>query len=226
MVAALGARTFGGGQNLLVGQNGSKGGAIPNGSLRHVGQPFLIKLQEDPLGPAEILRIGGVDLPGPVVTESHGLNLPPEIIDILLGGEARVGAGLDGVLFGGKAEGIPTHRMEHIMPSHPPISGHDVGGGVALQMSDMETGSGGIRKHIEDVTLGFFRARFAGLGGTKAGGFDPAFLPTGLDFGEGIGRAGWHMQEEAILNAKPHAKSNLPSSADFMDCHPQSREKP
>ena len=63
-------------------------------------KPRVVQLQENPLCPAEVLRVGRVDLPAPIVAETKRLNLPLEVADVGLGGDARMLTGLDRVLLG------------------------------------------------------------------------------------------------------------------------------
>ena len=60
----------------------------------------VIELEEDPLGPANVVGVGGVDFAVPVIAEAKGFELAPEVVDILLGGDAWVLTGFDGVLLG------------------------------------------------------------------------------------------------------------------------------
>ncbi|OPZ99856.1 MAG: hypothetical protein BWY71_00894 [Planctomycetes bacterium ADurb.Bin412] len=140
------------------------------------------QLQEDPLGPSVIFGVGGVDFAVPVVAEAQTHDLAADIVDIPLGGDAGVGAGFDGVLFGGQAEGVVTHRVQDVEAAHAFVTGHDVAGGVAFGMADMQAVAGGIGEHVKDV---IFR-----LGGVIAGGenlvFQPVILPFFLNFVEVI----------------------------------------
>ena len=61
----------------------------------------VIDLQENPLRPAHVFGIGGGDFPVPVVGETERFQLAAEGFDIGGGGDRRVLAGFDGVLFGG-----------------------------------------------------------------------------------------------------------------------------
>ena len=101
MTAAFGAGSFRCRQNFLVGQNRPEGRAVPHRRLRHIGQTFGIQLKKDPLGPAEVLRVGGINLALPVVTEAHRLDLPPEILDISCRCHPRVCPGLYRMLLRG-----------------------------------------------------------------------------------------------------------------------------
>ena len=84
--------------------------------------------------------------------------------------------GLDGVLLGGQAEGVPAHRVQDVEPAHPLVAADDVGGGVALGMADVQAGAAGVGKHVEDVELGPGRVEV-----DRAEGLVP--LPFGLPLG-------------------------------------------
>ena len=124
--------------NLLVGEHGAQTRAPVHRNLRNKGKayavrivsligryrlravcrgihPSTVKLKKDPLSPAEVFGIGRAYFPGPIVTEPERLELGPEVIDVPLGGDARMLARLDRILLGWKAEGIPAHGMEHII---------------------------------------------------------------------------------------------------------------
>ena len=62
-------------------------------------------------------------------------------------------AGLDGVLFGGKSEGVPAHGMEDIVSPHTPVARYDICGCVALQVADVQAGTRWVGEHVEDVAL-------------------------------------------------------------------------
>ena len=51
--------------DLLIGEHGALGWAPVDWDLGQVGQALLVQLQEDPLGPAVVLGVGGVDLAVP-----------------------------------------------------------------------------------------------------------------------------------------------------------------
>ena len=134
--------------HFLVGQHRAQGRAPIHRHLGDIGQPFFIKLQEDPLGPLIVLRIGGVDLAFPVVRKAQILQLPPEAGDILLRSDAGMGAGLDGVLLRRQAVGVPAHRVQHIKTLHALIASDDVGGGVALRVAHVQSRAAGVGEHV------------------------------------------------------------------------------
>ena len=145
--------------------------------------PGVEELEEDPLGPAVVRRVGGVDLAVPVVGEAQGFDLSAEGVDVLLGGDGRMRAGLDGVLLGGESESVPAHRVKDVEPAHPLVAADDVGGRVAFRVADVQARAAGIGEHVEHVELG--------LAGDEVAGAErlltlPAGLPPGLDLLEVI----------------------------------------
>ena len=135
MAASFGARSLCGIKYFLIGQNRAKGRAVPNRRFRDVGEAFFVKLKKNPLGPAEVLWIGGIDLAGPVITKTHRFDLPPEVADIFCCGDARVGTRLDSVLFRWKAESVPTHGVKNIVSLHAAVPRKNVGRSVPLEMT-------------------------------------------------------------------------------------------
>ena len=63
--------------------------------------PAVEELQEDPLGPAVVVLVGGGDLPVPVVAEAQVLQLGADAVDALIGGDGGMDIVLDGILLGG-----------------------------------------------------------------------------------------------------------------------------
>ena len=57
--------------DLLVGEHGAQFRAPPHGALVDVGEAAPEELQEDPLRPAEVARVGRVDLALPVIGEAR-----------------------------------------------------------------------------------------------------------------------------------------------------------
>src|SRR5262249_1053423 len=90
----------------------------------------------------------------PIIGKPDLFHLSLERFDILRGRHRRVYTRLHGVLFGRKPKRVPSHRMEHVEALHALVTGNDVGGGIALEMTDVQSGPGGIRKHIEAIKLG------------------------------------------------------------------------
>ena len=80
--------------------------------------------------------------------------MPLEVFDVPFRGLARMGPGLNRVLFRGQAEGVPAHGMQHVPAPHPFITGDDIGRDIAFGMTHVEPGSRRIREHVENIKLG------------------------------------------------------------------------
>jgi len=190
---------------------GSHGGIAPRrdvGGDRQFGdrtpllergiEPGVEEDQEDPLRPADILRIGGGQFPLPVVAEAEHLQLATEGVDVALRALAGRSAGANGILLRRESEGVEPHRVHHACPPHPLETGDDVGGRVTFGMPHVQPIPAGVGEHVEDVGL-------AGAGEARAGervvrippGLPLRFDPRGLVAGhEGFqGRS----QQAAIL---------------------------
>jgi len=113
--------------------------------------PGVVQLDEDPLCPLEIFRVSGIYLAVPVVAETKFLYLAAEGVAVFVCGDGRVGSGLDGVLFGRQAEGIPSHGMEYVESLHPFVPRHNVSGGITLGMAHVQTGAGRVGVHVKDI---------------------------------------------------------------------------
>src|SRR5262249_47270556 len=49
---------------------------------------------------------------------------------------------------------VPAHRVQHVVAAHAPGARQDVGGGVPLGMTDVQTDAGRVGEHVEDVAFG------------------------------------------------------------------------
>ena len=166
--------------DLLVREHRSERGAPVDRHLRDVGEPLLVELLEDPLRPAVVLGVGRVDLAVPVVGEAERADLLAEAVDVLLRRDRGVRARLDGVLLGGEAEGVPSHRMEHVEALHALVAAEDVGRRVALGVADVQARARRVREHVQTVELRLAVPRL----GPERLVLEPVFLPLLLDGGE------------------------------------------
>ncbi len=195
--------------DLFVGEHGAEGGAPPDGFFLHVGEAALEEFEPDPLGPAEVARVGGVHLALEVVGDADGLQLTAEGGDIFDRNFARVAAGFDRVVFGGQAKGVPADGVEHVFALGALVAGEDVGDGVVLAVAEVQARARRIREHVEHVVFGL--RRIDG-GGAEGGGVRPEFLPVGLDL------------EEVVVGAvRGHGKSGKGRSEARMRAEGQGR---
>ncbi len=110
-------------------------------------------LQEDPLRPAVELDVGGGDGAAVVVAQAQLAQLRLVALDVVLGGLARVRARLHGVLLGGQAERVETHRVQHVAPGHPQVAAQHVGADEAQRVPDVQPGAGRVGEHVQQVDL-------------------------------------------------------------------------
>ena len=139
--------------HLFVREHGAERGAPVHRHLGLVGEPLLEEPAEDPLRPAHVARVGGVDLAVPVVGEAERLELLAVARDVARGRHARVLAGLHRVLLGGQTERVPAHRVEHVEAAHALVAREHVGRDVALRVTDVQPLAGRVREHVEHVVL-------------------------------------------------------------------------
>ncbi len=139
------------------------------------------------MGPTDVLGIGRGDLTVPIVAEAQGLELAPKGLDVGGRGHSGVLSGFDGVLLRRKAEGIVTHRVQHIEAVHPLVSADDIRRRITFRMSHMKSRTTWVGKHVEHVILrlGGIESRFTRVGRAKGFLGIPAGLPLGFKLGEG-----------------------------------------
>ena len=116
---------------------------------------MLVQLQEDPLGPLVVFRVGGVDLAVPVKGEAQSLQLAAEVVHVVLGDDGRVDVVLHGEVLGGQTEGIPAHGVQHVVAVLTALAAHHIQGGVAAGVAHMQAGTRRIGELHQGIELGF-----------------------------------------------------------------------
>src|ERR1700730_3043187 len=163
--------------DLFVGQHGAELGTPVDAALLAVGEAALEHAQKEPLIPAIVLGIAGRNFAAPIIAEAEAAQDALEFGDVVVGPGAWVCVVLDGGVFGGQAEGIPAHGMQHIETAHTLYAGHHVADGVIAHVAHVHRARG-IGQHLQRVILGlsgiYFRFEDARLG--------PALLPLSFDF--------------------------------------------
>ena len=115
--------------------------------------PRVEDLQEDPLRPAVVRKIGRRDTAPRVVRQAERAELAAHVGDVGFRRDPRMLARLEGVLLGRKTERVVPERVQHVAPVHPLEAREDVRADVAERVPDVETGSTRVREHVEDVEL-------------------------------------------------------------------------
>jgi len=89
---------------------------------------------------------------------------------------------LNGVLFGRQSKRIIPHRVQYIKPLEAFVPAVYVTGDVSQGMTDMESRTTGVGKHIEYIAFGSTHI----IAYTVYGVVSPSLLPFSLDFPESI----------------------------------------
>ncbi len=145
--------------------------------LLPIGQARLQELQEEPLVPAVVGRVGGDDLGFPCERGAHRAELAAHGLDVRHRPGERVPTAPDGRVLGRQPEGIEADRKEHVEAVHPPVAGERIARGDDVPMPDVQV-TGRIRVHRQEVVLGLRGVVEVGLVQTELG---PARLPARLD---------------------------------------------
>src|SRR5438046_3167168 len=92
-------------------------------------------------------------------------------------------AGLDRILLGWQAEGVPPDRMQNIETAEAFVARDDVGRGVAFRVPNVQTCAARVGEHVEHIVLRPRRieAGLAGIKRVKKPALVPDFLPLRLD---------------------------------------------
>ena len=141
--------------DLFICQTTFTGGTPVNGHLCLVGKTCLKKLEKDPLCPFVIRRICCVYLTLPVKGITKCLQLffkPGNIIFCHLPGMDLI---LDRIILRRKPESIPAHRIQYIIPLHPPFPRHNIQCRIWTRMPHMKPLPGWIRKLYQGIILWF-----------------------------------------------------------------------
>ena len=172
-VAALAATLL----HLLVGEHGEARRTPVDGSLAPFDQSGVEEPDEQPLGPAVVRGLGGVDLVAPVEHRSDALELIlPEVGDRAAHDDGGMLADLHRVVLGVDAEGIEPHRLEDGVTHEAPPAAVDVAARERDDVPDVQPLGGGIREHHQ-VVEGTRRARRAGCGSRRARPRSAASVP-------------------------------------------------
>ena len=163
--------------HLFIREHRAQGRAPIHRRFGLVGQPALVQLLKNPLRPFEVAGIGGVNFARPVVRKPQPLQLPPEVVGVAPGGDARVRARFHRVLFRRQAEGVPAHRVQHIEAAHALVARNGVGADVALGVPHMKPLARGIGEHIQHIEFGPGGIQLAAEGLFR----NPQLLPARLN---------------------------------------------
>ena len=128
---------------------------------------------EGPLRPLVVAGVAGAYLTVPVERETYLVQLRAVTVDVLERCLFRVLTCLDGVLLSRQSVGVVAHGVQHVIALQPLVAGIDVAGNVAERVSHMQTGTTGVREHVEHVIFLFLRVLHYAIGTV----LHPSLLP-------------------------------------------------
>ncbi len=159
--------------HLLVGEHGLVHRVPVDHAGLQVGDALFQHPQEQPLVPAVILRLAGSHLAFPVHRETQQPQLFFHVGDVVESPLRRGDPGSHGRVLRRQAEGVPTHRLQHVLAQHALVAGDHVANGVVAHMAHVQSPAG-IGEHRQTVEL--FAARLF------AHGEGPLLIPIALRF--------------------------------------------
>ena len=163
--------------HLFVRQHRLVLGAPVGGGQLSIGQPGLVELEEQPLGPSVVLRVARVELPRPVEGHPVALERCPLLVDVGVRPFPGVHPPLDGRVLGRQAEGVPSDRMQHVVAPHPLVPGDGVADPEGLGVAHVQVARW-VREHVQRVET---RAAVVLVHGPEQALLLPHGLPLGLD---------------------------------------------
>ena len=146
--------------HFFVSQHALTGGTPVDTHFLLIGKALFEQLQENPLGPLVVIRVGRVDLARPVKRQAERLELTLKACDVLLGHFRRMDVVLDGKVLGRQAERIPSHRVQHVIALHTLFTRHNVKRSIGARMAYMQALTGRIREFDQRIKLFLFAAVF------------------------------------------------------------------
>ena len=123
-------------------------------------------------------------------------------------------AGLDGGVFGGQAERVPAHGVQHVKAPHPLVAGHHVADGVVAHVAHVDA-PGGVGEHLQHVIFGPGRV----LGGIEQMGVLPALLPLGLHPARFVAACHAKLPDKSMVDSLLYQKKFLLVGDFSRACH-------
>ena len=161
--------------HLLVGEHGHVDRVPVDLGRLALDQPGAPEVEEHFLLMLVVARIAGCELAAPVQREAHGLELGLHRFDVGVGPVARIDVVVAGGVFRRQAEGVPSHRMQHVAAHGATEARHHVAHRIVAHVPHMDAARR-IREHLQHV---IFRPRVV-VGGGKKPGLVPGLLPAGF----------------------------------------------
>ena len=137
--------------DLLVGEHGlARRAPVDRGGLL-VREPLLVELQEDPLRPLVVGRVGRVDRLRPVHHEAGAVELAAEVRDVAGDQLHRVAPDLQREILRVDAERVIAERLEHRVALQALESRIDITAGEGEEVPDVQPFGRRIREHHQRI---------------------------------------------------------------------------
>src|SRR5680860_1382576 len=124
--------------HLLVGEHGLVDRVPVDLPRLAVDQARFQHVEEQALLLVVIIEVAGGQLACPIERQAHAFELAAHGGDVVVGPFGGMNAALYGRVFRRQAEGVPAHRMQHVVALRAHIAGHDVAHGVVPHMAHMD----------------------------------------------------------------------------------------
>ena len=120
--------------DLLVGQYGLVHRVPVDGTVLAVDHALFEQAGEQPLFPAVVVRFAGGDFARPVDGQTQRFELGLHVGDVLVGPLGRRHLVLHRGVFRRHAEGVPAHRLQHVLALHALVARDHVTDGVVAHV--------------------------------------------------------------------------------------------
>ena len=132
--------------HLFVGEHGLVDRIPVHHRFLAVGQSLLEQTHEHALFVDVVFRLARGELARPVDRIAERFQLLAHVIDVGVCPLRRRGVVLDRGVFGGQAERIPRHRLQHVEAAHAPIAADRIADGVVAHVAHVQRAAG-VRQH-------------------------------------------------------------------------------
>ncbi len=139
--------------HLFIGEHGHVDRVPIDLAFLAIDEARFVEIDEQRLLVPVVIGFAGRQLARPVKREAEALQLRLHVFDIVAGPAARVDALFHRRIFGGHAEGVPAHRVQHLVPHRLLVARQHVAHRVIAHMADMDAPRR-IGEHLEHVALG------------------------------------------------------------------------
>ncbi len=108
--------------------------------------------QEEPLVPLVVIGIAGREFARPVEREAEAVQLRFHVRDVVARPLRRRHLGRHRRVLGRQSEGVPPHRLQHVVSAHPVVPGENVADGIVPDVPHVQLPRR-IREHAQAIEL-------------------------------------------------------------------------